>query len=234
MQSIDPKNIHAIFFDVDSTLFDKEVAHKKALNTIMKKHDLFDDIDFSELYDAFKKSDEKCVVDFDDGVPMDKIRWKRSKRFLKAIDVPEKYTETLHQEFQSTYPCVGAEIEGAVETVRKLYKDYELDIITNSTRETQFKKLDTLNIKKYFDEFIFSEEVDSRKPDRKIFLKAIDKVDENPENCVYVGDSFRRDVIGAKKAGMKTCWFNKDNRKKIKNERPDLEISELKQLLDIF
>lgn len=234
MQEFNPENINVIFFDVDDTLFDKEKAHKMALQQIMKKYDIFKDIDESELFEAFKRADKKCVEDFDNGVPMGEIRWRRSKRVINYLQLKEDFTDIFHDVFLSTYPCMDTEIEGAVETIRTLNESYRLGVITNSTKETQFKKLNTLCIEEYFDEFVFSESVGSRKPDEKIFHTAVKRVDEEPGNCLYVGDSFRRDVKGANKIGMHTYWFNRGGKKKIEQEIADLEITELKQLLDIL
>jgi putative hydrolase of the HAD superfamily len=54
--------------------------------------------------------------------------------------------------------------------------------------------------------------VDSRhaglfKPDPAIFLHAAKKLGGDPETMMMVGDSFERDVVPAKKAGMKTAWL---------------------------
>lgn len=234
MKTLETKSIKVIFFDVDDTLFNKVKAHKMALQHIMKKYDIFKDIDESELLDAFDEADRKSVKDFDKGVPMEEIRRKRSKRIIDHFGLEEDFTDTFHNEFLNTYPRIDAEIEGAVETVRTLNQSYKLGIITNSTKETQIKKLNTLNIKKYFQEFVFSEEVGSRKPDDQIFLTAVNRVDEEPENCLYVGDSFNRDIIGANRIGMRTCWFNNDKSCKTKIEGANIEINKLKQLLEIF
>jgi putative hydrolase of the HAD superfamily len=54
--------------------------------------------------------------------------------------------------------------------------------------------------------------VDSRrvgfcKPDPAIFLHAAEKLGGDPNTMLMVGDSFERDVVPAKKAGMKTAWL---------------------------
>ena len=54
--------------------------------------------------------------------------------------------------------------------------------------------------------------VDSRrvglfKPDPAIFLHAAEKLGGDPGTMMMVGDSFERDVVPAKKAGMKTAWL---------------------------
>jgi len=54
--------------------------------------------------------------------------------------------------------------------------------------------------------------VDSRrvglfKPDPAIFLHAAEKLGGDPGTILMVGDSFERDVLPAKTAGMKTAWL---------------------------
>ena len=54
--------------------------------------------------------------------------------------------------------------------------------------------------------------VDSRrvglfKPDPAIFLYAAKKLGGDPGNIMMVGDSFERDVVPAKRAGLKTAWL---------------------------
>src|SRR6476660_7094037 len=45
------------------------------------------------------------------------------------------------------------------------------------------------------------------KPDPAIFRYAVDKIGHAPGEILMVGDSFERDVVPAKKIGMKTAWL---------------------------
>lgn len=58
-----------------------------------------------------------------------------------------------------------------------------------------------------FDVMVFSSEIGSVKPSPRPFLKAIDMLSVRPEECVFVGDSVRRDIRGAKAAGLSTVWI---------------------------
>jgi hypothetical protein len=46
------------------------------------------------------------------------------------------------------------------------------------------------------------------KPQPEIFQKACEMLRKDPAECVYVGDAFEVDVVGAKAAGMQACWYN--------------------------
>lgn len=46
------------------------------------------------------------------------------------------------------------------------------------------------------------------KPAEKIFRIALEELDCPPDRVLYVGDTFLRDVVGAKRVGMGTAWIN--------------------------
>ncbi len=234
MRSSKLEGIEVIFFDVDDTLFDQQKAHKIALQKIKDRYGVFDGLDMKKIIQAFKAADDEAMDEFRDGVSIDKLRWNRSERFLKKVGVDEDFTETFHQEFYRIYPSIPVEIEGAKEVVIELNSRYDLGILSNSTKKIQMKKLNTLELTKYFNHYIFSEEVGFRKPDKEIFLHALDKVDKSSEQCLYVGDSFRSDIKGAEKVGIRTCWLNRDNGYKEDENLPDIKIKKLSTLLKYF
>jgi putative hydrolase of the HAD superfamily len=45
------------------------------------------------------------------------------------------------------------------------------------------------------------------KPDPEIFHKALGALDLNPQEAVFVGDSYERDMIPARYLGMRTVWL---------------------------
>lgn len=53
------------------------------------------------------------------------------------------------------------------------------------------------------DAVVVSSEVGYEKPDERIFQKAFDIAGVQPQQCLYVGDNYYDDVVGAEKAGMK-------------------------------
>lgn len=233
MDRSDVKDIDVIFFDVDDTLFDQHEAHRRALNQLKNKYQVFDEVDLEDVIQAFEEADSEAIEEFRNSVPMEELRWNRSERFLKKLGVTQDFTDTFHEEFYRIYPSIPVEVDGAEKVVKELNSRYELGVLTNSTEEVQMEKLRVLELKEYFDTFVFSEEVGSRKPDERIFLHALDEVNKSSERCMYVGNSFRSDIKGAEKVGMWTCWLNRHD-EKAEDTIPDLEIKELSELLEIF
>ncbi|MFW5953294.1 MAG: HAD family hydrolase [Candidatus Natronoplasma sp.] len=234
MQKLELEEIEVIFFDLDDTLFDQQKAYKIALCQIKNRYQVFDGVDMDDIAQAFEEADSEAIEEFRNSAPMKDLRWNRSERFLKKVGVSEDFTETFHRQFYNIYPSIPVEIKGAKKLVEYLNSKYELGILTNSTEEIQMQKLRALELTEYFDTYVFSEEVGSRKPDEDIFYHSIDLVDKSSARCLYVGNSFRTDVKGAKKVGMRTCWLNRYGEEKVDGPAADIEIKQLRELLDIL
>jgi putative hydrolase of the HAD superfamily len=64
------------------------------------------------------------------------------------------------------------------------------------------------------DAVVCSEELRCYKPHRSLFLAACEAIGGGvaPEDCAYVGDNPRADVVGSRNAGMTSVWINRVNR----------------------
>ena len=60
----------------------------------------------------------------------------------------------------------------------------------------------------YLDPILVSSEVGVEKPDRRIFEKALELSGEDPRECLYVGDNYYDDGVGASQVGMAFCILN--------------------------
>jgi len=232
MKTPGDEEIDTIFFDVDDTLFDQHRAHRLALKEILEDwSDLFTGVSEEVFIETFDRADEKAMRDFHEGVPLDRIRKERTEELLREFGVDVSLAEEFNELFYDLYPSMETPVEGAKEEVVELGKNDILGVITNSSKEVQICKLRTIQVLDFFETLVFSEEIGCRKPDPRIFLDAVERVDRRPEDCLYVGDSYTSDVIGADRVGMRTCWFNPDGKEVPGDVEPELEISNLTELL---
>jgi putative hydrolase of the HAD superfamily len=68
-------------------------------------------------------------------------------------------------------------------------------------------KLDNMGIGEFWDVVLCSESTGAIKPAAKPFVELAKALGFPPEQILYVGNSYRYDVIGAMQAGMKTAWI---------------------------
>jgi putative hydrolase of the HAD superfamily len=78
---------------------------------------------------------------------------------------------------------------------------YRLGVISNSDGSIE-RSMNKLGFAPFFDCMIDSQVVGVEKPDPRIFEIALQQIDLSAEQCVYVGDNYDRDVIGARRAGL--------------------------------
>jgi putative hydrolase of the HAD superfamily len=59
-----------------------------------------------------------------------------------------------------------------------------------------------------FDEVLFSYEEGLVKPDKQIYLNALERMKVSPENALFVGDGGSQELMGAKSLGIGTVQTN--------------------------
>lgn len=91
-----------------------------------------------------------------------------------------------------------------LDTLKK--HEYSLGIITNGRGTFQTRAIQGLGIEHYFDAILVSDTEGIKKPDIRIFHRALDKLGVKANASVFVGDHPQADIEGAKNAGMKTIW----------------------------
>lgn len=79
-------------------------------------------------------------------------------------------------------------------------------LVTNGGAETQRQKLDVLGLDDAFETVVYAGNTTAPKPRPEPFHTALDALDAVPESTLYVGNDYRSDVIGAKRAGLAACW----------------------------
>jgi putative hydrolase of the HAD superfamily len=119
-------------------------------------------------------------------------------------------------------------------------RGYHLGIIANTITESEIPDwLEEEGLTQYFETVILSSILGCRKPGTEIYLEATRRVGVDPARSVYVGDNPSRDILGTRLAGfgMTIILMEPDTLEKEPSsgeEKPDLIIHELSELLDVF
>ncbi len=114
-------------------------------------------------------------------------------------------------------------LPGVKETLEVLSGRFPLAVATSATHSnvTDMKKaLDRVHIGHYFSHMFSAVELQIRKPDPRFFLRVLHAAGTKPSEAVMVGNSYKKDIEGAKKAGLQTVWFNE---KKLEGAFPSAD-----------
>ena len=91
-----------------------------------------------------------------------------------------------------------------------LVKEAKICLITDLTADIQFRKIRCLQLTKYLDCLVTSEEAGVEKPHPFIFRLALKKLGLKRQAVAMIGDDFHKDIVGAVKLKIASYWLNFD------------------------
>lgn len=131
---------------------------------------------------------------------------------------------------------------GVKETLEALKaRGYKLGVISNTASlYSVFNVLERYGIRDYFQDVTLSSVTGYRKPHTGIFQISLRQMQSDPKNCVYVGDTRSRDIMGAKRAGfglavqIGSALTAQKDASTDPIWQPDAVISSIPELLDVL
>lgn len=141
--------------------------------------------------------------------------YEREGVFLAAAEEHDRGNHSDRQLFQALAEASGQtpeqvekELEAdnilnqaLVEYVSTLQGKYKLALLTNSSSEYLRNELAKYDLAKYFDEIVISSEVGLIKPEPKVFEHLMQKLDADPQECIFTDDNPKH-VDAAQKLGI--------------------------------
>lgn len=211
----DLEGIKCIFFDIGYTLINEdEVWKQRCIEQSKTEEAKAYNLTPEQIYDEIVQSSLSYMPQY--RAVIDKFGFKH----------PAPYR---HQ-FEKLYDCADT-------VLHTLANKYKLGIIANQSDGIK-NRLSEFGILSYFSFIISSWDYKVMKPDSRLFEIALEKSGYNPSETVMIGDRLDNDIFPAKQLGMKTIWikqgFGGMQSPKTSEYLPDMEISKLADLLDIF
>ncbi|MFT4303874.1 MAG: HAD family hydrolase [Candidatus Woesearchaeota archaeon] len=217
----------AVIFDLDNTLIDfrkfKHTCCDKAITAMIKNGlKLNKKQAMNLLYHLFEKYGMEDSEIF--------------QKFLKKIDGEVDYQKLAIavNAYRKARIGILSPYPGTRKVLDKLHeRGLKLAIVSDAPKLKAYLRLTAMKIESYFDVIVTLEDTGRLKPSKMPFKAALRELKVDPNECLMVGDMPHRDMKGAKKLGMKTCFakygYNSNPGKRIW----DYEIDDIKELLEI-
>ena len=135
----------------------------------------------------------------------------------------------LWYEPMTEHATVAADV---IPTLRTLSQaGIELGLVANSAYPGAVidQHLEDLGLIEFFPTRAYSTDIGARKPDARIFHAALDSMNVNAAEAIFVGDEIKTDILGAHRAGMTTVLRGSDPQGGFANH----VIQQIGQLLDL-
>ena len=197
----------AILFDTDNTLYDYYPANKIAEDAVCRKAKNLLGISKNDFYKFYNEA----KYDVKKNLGKTASSHSRLLYFQRLIELLGYKAQLLlaldfEQTFWRTFLANAPLFSGVKETLIFFKKfNIPIAIITDLTAQIQLRKLTYFGLEDIFDAVVTSEEVGMDKPDKRIFLQVLNKLNLLDNSYFWmVGDNPIADIYGAKQLNSTT------------------------------
>ena len=233
--------IKSVFFDLDGTLWNyracSEYVMRVAADHLGRRVE--DELDYPADYKTMLNV-ALLDVAIEDGLKnlSQSSYTRRFEKFLERcgiadLDLPRELNSHCHVARRLSVRAFLK--EDAFETlVRLKNRGVSTGVLTNGTPAVKRNIIESLGLVDVLDHIVLCEAEGHVKPDTRIFRRCIKLGGANPEETLFVGDSFFTDLLGAKRAGAKAMLMC-ERRVKIpaRVPPPDFALNNIKGILKL-
>ncbi len=220
--------IKAVLFDLDNTLIDfmemKKLATIAAARAMidagleMKEDEAVDKL--YEMYKTFGIEDQEIFNKF-----LEKVQGKVKYRVLASGIAAYRRVKSGQL---IPYPHTRKIL------IKLKEKGLKLGIVSDAPKLQAWLRLAESNLLDFFDFVIAVGLTGMEKPHKMPFEKAVKNLKLKPDEIVFVGDNPQKDILGAKKFGMKTALAKYGQVIQDKNIKSDYVLESLDDLMKII
>lgn len=153
-------------------------------------------------------------------------QWMLERMFAEAGEDPAR----VHEAFEA-YFAARCEVEhypDTVDALERLAARLPLASVSNGNA-----CLTRIGLMPLFRFQLGAREHGAAKPEASIYLDACERLGVAPAEVLHVGDDVELDVVGAARAGLRTCWIDRRGEAWPRDDiRPDLHFPDLAALAD--
>ena len=228
MSNSEANPIKGVVFDLDNTLLDfmkmKQVAVRSAIRGMIEAGLEIDE----------KKSFEDIITLYE------KIGWENQKVFDVFLEnsigyVDNKFLAAGVVAYRRAREANLLAYPNVNKTLIDLTKlGMKLAVVSDAPSREAWMRIYYLNLYHFFDAVITFDDSGERKPSAIPFEMALKKLGLKPQSSLMIGDWPERDVVGAKKIGMRTAFAVYGDTFGTKVSGADWDINDISELTSII
>ncbi|MBI2137453.1 TIGR02253 family HAD-type hydrolase [Candidatus Woesearchaeota archaeon] len=216
--------IKAVLFDLDNTLIDFMKVKKTSVNAAI-------DAMLAAGVKVNKKKAEEILYTLyrQHGIEHQKIFQKFLRAAMGRLDYKILAEGIVaYRKMQAGILQPYSDVVPSLKQLRR--QGLKLAIVSDAPRMRAWLRLVEMGIHNFFDAVVCFEDTGNFKHTGLPFKKALRMLRLRPNECIMVGDWPDRDIVGAKKLGIKTIFAKYGATKQIKASGADFEICSVKEV----
>jgi putative hydrolase of the HAD superfamily len=189
----------AVFFDLDDTLIDRASAFARYVADFIARYPT-----------AFPRAHRADAVDtlhaLDGRGYIDRVTFCRET--TSAFPALGLTPEALWEDVSTRLPTFVLPSPPVSALVADVTARLPVAVVSNGSGRVQRAKLARAELSELLPSVFLSGEVGAEKPDPRIFAAALAHTGHAPADTLHVGDDPERDMVGASRLGIRTCWIS--------------------------
>ncbi len=219
--------LQAVIFDLDNTLLDFMKMKKEAV--IAATHGMVEaglpmtpEAAQEQIFEIYRTQGVEYQQVFDDFITA--VTGKMNHKLLASGIVAYRKAKEASLVL---YPHVR-------QTLISLMKmGLKLGVVSDAPAKEAWMRICYLNMHHMFDAVVTFDDTGEHKPSPKPFKLISERLSVEPQKSIMVGDWPERDVIGARKVGMKTAFAKYGDRFDTTESGADYDLKDFSELINI-
>ncbi len=207
-----------IILDIDNTLYEYEPIHKLAQNSLFNFLNTKFNIDLNLISQSYKQA-KLQVKHNNPATAASHNRLLYVQNLCEILDINVFKNSILLYDIYWNSFLENLTLSSGAQKLFSTYGHLRICLLTDLTAHIQHRKVAKLELHKWADCMVTSEEAGCEKPHPFMFQLALKKLKLQPEEVCMIGDSFKKDIEGAVSLGIKSYWLtdpiNYINHKKV-------------------
>ena len=208
-----------VLFDIDETLLDHRTTERAAAEALHRIAGVERPV--GEFVAAWSEALERNFGRYVAGELSYQDQRRARVRDVVDPELDDEAADRLLVHYLDAYLAGSALFSDALPCLDRLTRGgHRLGIISNGQSDHQRTKLARCGIAERFEHILISEECGYHKPAPEIFAQACSLMGAPAGHVFYIGDRYDVDAEGARRAGLRGVWLDRNARAGAEHEPP--------------